>query len=226
MDIKLVVFDIAGTTLKDDEDVVARSFNSALREHGFDLKGVDLSPYMGYRKIDAIRMILQEKNIDFEESNINSVHERFIALINEHYTSESIEEIPGASEIFKKLQESDINVAINTGFSRSTTDIIIDKLGWADKKLIDTSVCSDEVSSGRPSADMIHKIMNELDIEDPKMVAKVGDTPSDLMEGETAGCSITVGVLYGTHSRDELQRYHHNHLISDIRELLDILNIN
>lgn len=226
MNIKLVVFDIAGTTLKDDEDVVAKSFTSALSEQGIDLNGADLSTYMGYRKIDAIRMILDEKNIDFDETTIDTVHDRFINLINEHYTNEPIEEIPGASEIFEKLKASDIHVAINTGFSRSTADIIIKKLGWAENDLIDTSVCSDEVNKGRPSADMIRKIMKELDIEDAEMVAKVGDTPSDLMEGETAGCGITVGVLYGTHTRDELQRYHHDHMISDIRELLDILNIN
>ena len=223
MNIQLVVFDIAGTTLKDEEDVVANCFTKALSNHGIDISAEEMNRVMGYRKIDAIKMVLDDKAIEVREEKVQAIHDEFLELINKHYTEAPIEEIDGASSLFKSLKEKGIKIAINTGFSRSTTDIIIDRMGWKENGLIDTSATSDEVNQGRPSADMINKIMAELDITDIKSVAKVGDTPSDLMEGTNAGCAITVGVLYGTHTKEELIDYPHDYLISDISELNEIL---
>jgi phosphoglycolate phosphatase-like HAD superfamily hydrolase len=60
-------------------------------------------------------------------------------------------------------------------------------------------------------------------VEDVKAVAKVGDTPSDLQEGASAGCGMNVGVTQGTHTRDQLKDHPHTHLIGTIRELPAIL---
>ena len=190
MNIQLVVFDIAGTTLKDEEDVVANCFTKALSNHGIDISAEEMNRVMGYRKIDAIKMVLDDKAIEVSEEKVQAIHDEFLELINKHYTEAPIEEIDGASSLFRSLKEKGIKIAINTGFSRSTTDIIIDRMGWKENGLIDTSATSDEVNQGRPSADMINKIMAELDIADIKSVAKVGDTPSDLMEGTNAGCAM------------------------------------
>lgn len=223
MKIELVVFDIAGTTLKDEEDVVANSFTQALANHGINISAEEMNHVMGYRKIDAIKMVLKDKAIEVSEETVHAIHDEFLQLINNHYKEAPIEEIDGASSLFKSLHENGVKIAVNTGFSRSTTDIIIDRMGWMENGLIDTSATSDEVNEGRPSSDMIRKIMAELDITDTKAVAKVGDTPSDLMEGKNAECGITIGVLYGTHRKEELIDYPHDYLIEDISELSDIL---
>ena len=224
MNIELVVFDIAGTTLKDEEDVVANSFTTALSNHGIEISAEDMNRVMGYRKIDAIKMVLNDEGIEVSENKVNAIHDDFLQLINKHYTEAPIEEIDGASSLFKSLKEKGIKIAINTGFSRSTTDIIIGRMGWQKNGLLDSSATSDEVNEGRPSSDMINKIMAEVGVTDHKAVAKVGDTPSDLMEGNNAGCGITVGVLYGTHTKEELVGYPHDHLIESITELEAILS--
>lgn len=224
MKIELVVFDIAGTTLKDEEDVVANSFTAALANHGINISAEEMNHVMGYRKIEAIKMVLKDKGIEVSEDKVNAIHDDFLHLINKHYTEAHIEEIDGASSLFKSLKDKGIKVAINTGFSRSTTDIIIDRMGWKENELLDSSASSDEVNQGRPSADMINKIMAEVGVSDHKAVAKVGDTPSDLMEGNNAGCGITVGVLYGTHTKEELIDYPHDHLIESISELESIIS--
>lgn len=223
MGIKLVVFDIAGTTLKDDEDVVAKSFTDALNKHGVNFENGDLNRVMGYRKIDAIKMILEELDLKFSEQQVEKIHADFIELINQHYRTAEIEEISGASSVFRALKTEGVKIAINTGFSRSTTDIIITKLGWIKNNLIDTSITSDEVEHGRPAADMIRTVMKRLNIEQPGAVAKVGDTPSDLLEGKNADCGLTIGVLYGTHTREELVEFPHDYLIEDIEELKSII---
>ena len=68
MKIELVVFDIAGTTLKDEEDVVANSFTTALSNHGIEISAEDMNRVMGYRKIDAIKMVLNDEGIEQTQS--------------------------------------------------------------------------------------------------------------------------------------------------------------
>jgi len=53
----------------------------------------------------------------------------------------------------------------------------------------------------------------------PAEAIKVGDTPSDIEEGRAAGVGLNVGVLYGTHSENELMRLRPDALLGDIRDL-------
>ena len=56
-------------------------------------------------------------------------------------------------------------------------------------------------------------------VAEAKEVAKVGDTPSDLQEGASAGCGLVIGVTNGTHRHDQLAAYPHAHLIASLQEL-------
>ena len=133
----------------------------------------------------------------------------------------SVREVAGAAELFDRLRSEGIRVALNTGFNRAITDVILGRLGWRER--IDASIASDEVARGRPHPDMIRELMRRFDVANPSHVAKVGDTPVDLEEGRNAGCGLIVGVTCGTHTRAELGALPHTHLIEDIRQLPDIL---
>ena len=97
---------------------------------------------------------------------------------------------------------------------------------WIKNKLIDASVTSDEVSNGRPYPDLIFECMKRTDIRDVQSVVKIGDTSSDLEEGNSAGCGIVVGVTTGAFSRDELTTVKHSFLIDNIGEVIDIIKNN
>ena len=56
-DIELVVFDMAGTTVRDRGNV-ADAFLAACKEHGIELERAEVKKVMGFRKKDAIRMLL------------------------------------------------------------------------------------------------------------------------------------------------------------------------
>ena len=118
--------------------------------------------------------------------------------------------------MFETLHRAGILVALNTGFDRSITQVILDRLGWSKSHSIDATVCSDEVPRGRPHPDMIRLLMNQFGIVDPRRVAKVGDTPVDLLEGKNAGCGLIVGVTQGTHTRQQLESFPHTSLIETI----------
>ncbi len=225
---KLAIFDLAGTTVDDSENAVFQCFKNALNDKGIDAPLDMVNSVMGIRKLQAIGEILEQVVSERASDELAlEIHDAFLQNINKYYAeSDEVREVDGASAVFRELKEKDIKVAFNTGFSRSTADIIANRLGWYENELIDASACSDEVEEGRPEPFMIRKIMSELEIEDPAMVAKIGDTPSDLDEGKNAGCGLTIGVLYGTHERSDLEDYQHDYLVSDLREIVSLLTNN
>ena len=65
--------------------------------------------------------------------------------------------------------------------------------------------------------------MNQVGVKEVAEVAKIGDTPSDLGEGTSAGAKYVVGVTYGSHRRDQLEDLPHTHLVDTVAELYPIL---
>ena len=55
---KLVVFDMAGTTVADKGSVSA-AFIQAFHSHELDIPAEEVHKVMGYRKVDAIRILLE-----------------------------------------------------------------------------------------------------------------------------------------------------------------------
>ncbi|NBC66307.1 MAG: HAD hydrolase-like protein [Bacteroidetes bacterium] len=223
MDFKLIVFDIAGTTLHDNEDAVASAFKQAIVRYHDSVNLSDIKWVMGYRKKEAIQMLLEHEHILTNDEEVESIHDTFLEILNSYYREQTIREIHGISELFKKLKQSGCLIALNTGFSRSTTDIILARLNWKKDDLIDSSVTSDEVENGRPETDMIAHLQDRHAIKSSKQIVKIGDTPSDLLEGKNAECGLVIGVLYGTHSREELEKYPHDYLAASVDELTQML---
>jgi phosphonatase-like hydrolase len=224
--IELVVFDMAGTTVK-DEDSVNRCLREALGAAGLAVSPADVNRVMGLPKPEAIAILVERagRRADLAD-RLGAIHSDFVDRSLAFYRNDpSVREIPGATRVFERLQHAGIRVALNTGFNRTITDAILDRLGWSRSPLIDATVSSDEVPRGRPHPDMILELMRRLRVADPGRVAKVGDTPSDLEEGRNAGCGLIVGVTKGTHSRDELEPYPHTHLIDTVADLPGVLEL-
>ncbi len=224
MSISLVVFDIAGTTVRDD-DKVGEAFQAALAKFGYDIPLATINPYMGYEKREAIREIIALYSGEvISEQHVMAIHRAFVGRMVRYYeTATDIEPLPYVEETFAKLHDLGIKIGLNTGFSRNIADVIIDKLGWFQRELIDFMIASDEVQQGRPHPYMIKKLMEKAGVDDPAQVAKIGDTEVDVNEGKNAGCRYVVGVTTGAYTRAELEPYAPTHIIDDIREVIDII---
>jgi phosphonatase-like hydrolase len=225
MNIDLVVFDMAGTTVN-DEDGVNRSVRAALAEVELVVTPAAVNEVMGIPKPLALKHLIESGGRPDLVARLDAIHADFVArMIRFYQTDPSVREIAGASNVFRRLRGAGIKVALDTGFSRDIAQVILDRLGWSDRTLIDITVTSDEVPRGRPHADMIAKAMHDLGITDPSRVAKVGDTPSDLQEGTAAGCGLVIGVTAGSHTARQLEPFQHTHLISTVAELPKLLGI-
>lgn len=223
--IELVVFDMAGTTVNDD-DSVNRCVRTALQHVGVVVTPEAVNLVMGIPKPLAIRQLLERYERPELLGQLAAIHGDFVRRMIAFYQSDpSVYEIAGASDTFRRLRAAGIKTALDTGFSRDIADVIIGRLGWDDSALLNTTVTSDEVPRGRPHADMIHKAMSELGVSDASRVAKVGDTPSDLEEGVAAGCGMVVGVTQGSHTAEQLKPFQHTHLIATIADLPQLLGV-
>jgi phosphoglycolate phosphatase-like HAD superfamily hydrolase len=68
-------------------------------------------------------------------------------------------------------------------------------------------------------------LMMKLGVTDARRIAKVGDTRADLLEGRNAECGLVIGVTQGSSTREQLERFPHDHLIGSVAELPELLGI-
>jgi phosphonatase-like hydrolase len=109
-------------------------------------------------------------------------------------------------------------VALNTGFDREITGLLVSSLGW-EGEAVDVVVCGDDVGRGRPAPDLIFRAMEAAGVSDARQVMNVGDTVLDLQAGHNAGVRWNVGVLSGAHGREVLEREPHTHLLDSVASL-------
>ncbi len=225
----LVVFDLAGTTIE-DHDVVARCLAAAVRSEGVEVNREEANSVMGLPKPVAITRLLarhegkDEAAIDVDR--VCSATAFFEDAILRHYRSPgAVVPIEGIEGVFTQLRDAGVKIAIDTGFSSVVADAILDQLGWIADGVVTTRVTSDEVPHGRPSPDLLFEAMLRCGVYEVRSVAKVGDTPADLGEGQAAGCGWVVGVTYGTHTRAQLVDHPHTALVDDVEELLRLFAI-
>lgn len=230
--IKLVVFDMAGTTVKDEREV-EECFMQAAAKTGLKAASERVIAMMGISKKVVFQTLWAEqisKEDPSYESKVETSFEAFKHILENHYRTQPVEPTEGCLEIFKWLRSQGIKIALTTGFYREVTNIILHRLRWdrgldsdyigSETSLIQTSVTPSEIfnQEGRPAPYMIQKAMYQLGITDPKQVACIGDTPSDLLAGRNAGCLYTYGVTNGTHTKEQLFAYPHDGLVASLVE--------
>ena len=102
--------------------------------------------------------------------------------------------LEGVQDALVRLREAGFRMAIATTDRRQRTLQMAHALGLT--PYLDTIVCVDDVSKGKPAPDMVLDICRRLDLE-PYQVVVVGDTESDMRMGRAAGAAACIGVRSG-----------------------------
>ncbi len=235
--LRLVVFDIAGTTVRDNNEVL-HCFADACRREGIAAEASRLNALMGVSKLEVFKILwLEQLGTGAAPERIaeKAAHafDTFRNILEDYYHNHPVEPTDGALEVFDWLHSRGIPIALNTGFYRSVTDIILGKLGWLqglDERyiggpdaVIQFSITSEEVPQGRPAPHMIRRAMSVFGVDSPRQVVKVGDTPVDLAEGRNAGCALSLAVVNGSHPRAELEVLDNDGLLESLFDLPAIL---
>ncbi|MEI6196510.1 MAG: HAD family hydrolase [Verrucomicrobiota bacterium] len=234
--IKMVIFDLAGTTIRDDNGV-RDCLHQAAAEFKLQTTPDEIQLHMGTNKIHLYQFLIAKARgadvnfRDFEKvqspetlETATQIFHRYEEIMLAYYRRE-VTEIPGAADTFRWCHDHGIKVATGTGFHRQITEAIMDGLGWLRDGLVDISVDVEHTPQqrGRPAPFMIFHAMTQLDIQSVNEVVKVGDTPADMLEGANAGCRGIVGVLSGPLPVTAWGGYRHTHVISSVKVLPQLI---
>ena len=218
--IRLVVLDMAGTTVA-DSGAVEGAFIRALDEVGLRSGGTDearayVQRTMGRSKIDVFTELAGGDRRRAVRANA-----AFEAAFGEAVDRGEVTAMAGAESCLAALRGAGLRLCLTTGFSPATRDRIVAALGW--EGAVDLVLSPADAGRGRPWPDMVLRAVIDLGVDDVAEVAVVGDTTSDLESGARAGASMVVGVLSGAHTRDQLAGAPHTHLIASVADLPDLV---
>ncbi|MEL7497000.1 MAG: phosphonatase-like hydrolase [Planctomycetota bacterium] len=219
--IKLVVFDMAGTTV-DEDNVVYKTVRAAINSAGYEFSQEQVQAVgAGKEKSQAIRDVLALDGASHSEDEVAAIFADFKTQLAEAYESLNVKEQPGASEVIASLRSRGVNVVLNTGYDRDTACHLINKLGWSVGTEIDGLVTASDVNNGRPAPDMIQLAMKQTGVESAESVVKVGDSQIDIEEGKNAKCKFTFGITTGAQTEPMLRASTPTDVVHSLTELLN-----
>ncbi len=231
---QMIVFDMAGTTIQDKNEV-EYCFMKAVEQTGLITNPEEINSMMGWSKLTVFETLWNKQLIGATENeiktHINKSYVAFKEILEYHYLNSEVIPTQGTLEIFDFIKQKNVKIALTTGFYRKVTDIILQKLGWnegldekyAGNGLINASISSDQVKSGRPKPFMVFRAMELCNVNDVRKIIKIGDTPSDLAEGKNAGCYLSLGVTNGTHKKEQLENNENDGLYDNMTHFKSFL---
>lgn len=208
--IQLACLDMAGTTVEDG-GAVEQAFLSALDAlETPDERRPAMISYvretMGTSKIEVFRALFGDEE-SAREAN-RAFEAAYEAGIDE------VRPIVGAAETIGGLRARGVHVALTTGFSARTRDLLLDALGWTN--IADLVLSPSDAGRGRPFPDMVLTAVLRLRIDAVQAVAVAGDTAADVTTGLRAGASVVAGVLTGSDNRSRLVEAGATHVIDSV----------
>ena len=201
-DLELVVLDLSGTIVA-DQDHVERAFDRAASAAGIGTTAEArraawgfVRETMGQSTIGVFRALTGD---DDQAEHANAVFESaYVDLI----AQEGVTALPGAEDVIRRLQATGVDVALVTGFSRRVRDALLDALGW--QLLADVVLSPEDAGRGRPFPDLPLTALLRTGASSVEGMVVVGDTASDIASGIAAGAGLVVGVLTGAHDEQTL----------------------
>src|ERR1700759_545649 len=123
--IKMVVFDMAGTIL-DEDNVVYKTLQKAINEAGFNCTLDEvLAEGAGKEKLQAIKSILSVYAQKNDDDLANGIYSRFIVYLKEAYDTQDVLPQDNAESLLSQLKAKDILVVLNTGYNTETAQSLL-----------------------------------------------------------------------------------------------------
>ncbi len=222
-DIRLVVLDMAGTTVADG-GLVERAFAAAADAMGVSAGSAEHAEHlahvratMGESKISVFRHLFGT------EERARQANSAFETAYGDLVASGLAAPVPGARESIEALLGGGRTVVLTTGFARVTQDALLDALGWRD--LVPLTLCPADVGGrGRPYPDLVlESLVRTRGADDVRQVAVVGDTAYDVLSGVRAGAGLVAGVRTGAHGDAEFRAAGATEVLDSVADLPALL---
>jgi len=121
-----------------------------------------------------------------------------------------------ADNLLSRLESQGRQIAVATGKTRAGLDRVLNDLGMSGR--FHATRCADETAS-KPDPTMVLEILAELNIPAHEAIM-IGDTEYDLAMGQAARVG-GIGVTYGSHNREQLQKHSPLLIVDSLAQLLE-----
>lgn len=219
--ITMLVCDMAGTILKENGTIYKTLFNT-LNNMNYPVTKQDKKYWQGKDKFKVLETHISRFELEDHYKIKTNIAKQLLMkeLDKEYFENNGIKLIdPNLPLFFEKLRLHNIKIALNTGYPEDFQKKLIDKFDL--DLYIEDSISSEKLKYGRPYPFMIHRLMENSEVENVANVAKIGDTINDMKEGKNAGCGLVIGVLSGDHTKRELKKAGADIVIDNIMNLDD-----
>ena len=201
-EIKLVVFDWAGTTIDFGCLAPAGAFIAAFQQRGITVTQAEARAPMGLHKKEHMRVMLREPDLaqrwrahigrDWTEADIDDLY-RVVTPMQVEAARIHSQVVPDLLDCVATLRSRGIKIAGTTGYFREAADACIEA-ARVQGYVPDFTIGADEVPAGRPAPWMFFRCMEATGVYPASAVVKVGDTAVDMAEARNAG-AWAVGVI-------------------------------
>jgi phosphonatase-like hydrolase len=217
--LKLMVFDMAGTTVEDGGQV-PKAFNAALAEADIRITDDQLAQIRGASKREAIAELVARYGQPSWQGRSDAIYAAFVQHMAREFNA-GVRALPGAEDAFRFLRSQGVKIALTTGFDRDIATLLLGALGWT--SIADHFACGDDVPRGRPAPYLIFRAMEATGVDSVHEVGTLGDTVLDLQAGRNAGVRLNIGTLSGAHDRKKMAPQPHTHLLPSVADLPALL---
>jgi phosphonoacetaldehyde hydrolase len=189
--VKLVIFDLAGTVIDFGSRAPAGAFIELFRQEGITISEAQARGPMGMHKRDHIAAICAMPEVAAQTENaftpedVERLYRTFIPMQMDVLEKHG-DLVPGAIETIETLRKADIKIAFTTGYSREMLDIVV-RIAKQQGLYADTAVSGTDVPEGRPAPWMALECAKRLNVYPIHDCLKVGDTIVDIQAGRNAG---------------------------------------
>jgi len=219
--ILLLVSDMAGTTINEG-GIIYNSIHNTLKKIGYPAaSNEEIKSWYGKDKREVIKNHINKYT--YPPKNINNLCDEAEKILLEdldiqYFGTQKAKLIdPELPKLFLNLRCNGVKIGLNTGYPSKFQEKIINHFEM--DRYIDAYISSEEVALGRPYPYMIYSLMEQCKILNIQNVAKIGDTANDMMEGKNAGCGLTIGVLTGASTEEELTKYGADIVLENITDI-------
>ena len=215
--IKLVVFDMAGTTV-DEGGLVYKTLVSTIQSYQIPIEEDEIKDWYGVNKTQVLKHFLNRSGQD--DTKLESMLSDFKTNLKKNYFEDNHVKLidPQLPNLFENLRKRGIKIGLNSGFSVDIQEALIERLHL--RNCIDCYVSSESVPHGRPEPYMIQYLMKQCGITNPKEVVKVGDSINDILEGKNSNCYKSIGVLSGAETKNKLEEAGADMILDSVMDLI------
>lgn len=208
----LIAFDWDGT-LMDSTAHIAASIQAACRDLHLPVPSHEQASHViGLGLHDALARAVPDIHADQVPALVERYRHYYLAQ------DEQLVLFDGVRELLVELKERGYWLAVATGKSRVGLNRALHSTGLT--PLFDATRCADETYS-KPNPAMLMQLMDQLGVT-PQRTLMIGDTTHDLLMAANASAH-GLGVTYGAHLAEYLQRMPALGMVHSVAELRDWL---